>query len=225
MTEAKLAPNLPDWMVQHANRYLSSGGTDGHMYKTTLPGRGEITTPALLLTTTGRKWREVHIPAVLRNGRRHVLRRRFEGRCARTPRVVPQHPRQPGCGGPGRDQEAEGASQDSDGRGTRATLEEVARILASVRRLRAQDRTRDTGRRAGPCPLGYRRLAAHRIVRTLPSTSSSTPSVLWDTMLKRARRGISQSSRTCGWSGDSIANAGNQLQRPRPISPGRFEAK
>ena len=55
MTEAKLAPNLPDWMVQHANRYLSSGGTDGHMYKTTLPGRGEITTPALLLTTTGRK--------------------------------------------------------------------------------------------------------------------------------------------------------------------------
>ena len=55
MTEAKLAPNLPDWMVQHANRYLSSGGTDGHMYRTTLPGRGEITTPALLLTTTGRK--------------------------------------------------------------------------------------------------------------------------------------------------------------------------
>ena len=31
MTEAKLAPNLPGWMVEHANRYLSSGGTDGHM--------------------------------------------------------------------------------------------------------------------------------------------------------------------------------------------------
>ena len=31
MTEAKLAPNLPDWMVEHANRYLASGGTDGHM--------------------------------------------------------------------------------------------------------------------------------------------------------------------------------------------------
>ena len=26
MTEAKLAPNLPDWMVKHANRYLASGG-------------------------------------------------------------------------------------------------------------------------------------------------------------------------------------------------------
>ena len=25
MTEAKLAPNLPGWMVDHTNRYLSSG--------------------------------------------------------------------------------------------------------------------------------------------------------------------------------------------------------
>src|SRR4051812_45173514 len=55
MAEAKLAPNLPDWMLEHANRYLSSGGTDGHMYKVTVPQRGEITAPALLLTTTGRK--------------------------------------------------------------------------------------------------------------------------------------------------------------------------
>ncbi|WP_342641854.1 nitroreductase family deazaflavin-dependent oxidoreductase [Rhodoligotrophos ferricapiens] len=55
MAEAKLATNLPDWMVEHARRYLASGGTDGHMYKTTLPGRGEITVPSLLLTTTGRK--------------------------------------------------------------------------------------------------------------------------------------------------------------------------
>ena len=55
MAEAKLAPNLPDWQVQHANRYLASGGSDGHMYKIDVPGRGEITAPALLLTTTGRK--------------------------------------------------------------------------------------------------------------------------------------------------------------------------
>jgi hypothetical protein len=55
MSEAKLAPNLPDWMVEHANRYLASGGTDGHMYKAAVPRRGEITAPALLLTTTGRK--------------------------------------------------------------------------------------------------------------------------------------------------------------------------
>ena len=55
MTEAKLAPNLPGWMVDHANRYLSSGGTDGHMYKMTPPGQLEMTVPSLLLTTTGRK--------------------------------------------------------------------------------------------------------------------------------------------------------------------------
>ena len=55
MTEAKLAPNLPGWMVDHANRYLASGGADGHMYKITQPGRPELTVPSLLLTTTGRK--------------------------------------------------------------------------------------------------------------------------------------------------------------------------
>lgn len=55
MSEAKLAPNLPEWMVEHANCYISSGGTDGHMYKTSLPGRPEMVVPSLLLTTTGRK--------------------------------------------------------------------------------------------------------------------------------------------------------------------------
>jgi deazaflavin-dependent oxidoreductase (nitroreductase family) len=55
MAEAKLAPNMPTWMVEHGNRYLASDGADGHMYKTTLPGGGDITVPALLLTTTGRK--------------------------------------------------------------------------------------------------------------------------------------------------------------------------
>jgi deazaflavin-dependent oxidoreductase (nitroreductase family) len=55
MTDAKLAPNLPDWMVDHANRYLASGGADGHMYKMALPGKPEMTVPSLLLTTTGRK--------------------------------------------------------------------------------------------------------------------------------------------------------------------------
>ena len=55
MADAKLAPNLPGWMVDHANRYISSGGTEGHMYKMTQPGRPEMTVPSLLLTTTGRK--------------------------------------------------------------------------------------------------------------------------------------------------------------------------
>jgi deazaflavin-dependent oxidoreductase (nitroreductase family) len=55
MTEAKLAPNLPGWMVEHAKRYISSGGTEGHMHKITPPGLAEMTVPSLLLTTTGRK--------------------------------------------------------------------------------------------------------------------------------------------------------------------------
>jgi len=96
MAEAKLAPNLPNWMLEHANRYLASGGTDGHMFKVTVPQHGEITAPALLLTTTGRKvWRQVHIPAVLRNGRRQLLRHRLKGRRARTPGVVPQYSGEP----------------------------------------------------------------------------------------------------------------------------------
>jgi hypothetical protein len=33
MADAKLAPNLPDWTVEHTNRYLASGGTDGHIYR------------------------------------------------------------------------------------------------------------------------------------------------------------------------------------------------
>lgn len=55
MTDAKLAPNLPQWMIDHSNRYLSSGGTDGHMYTINMPGRPALTVPSLMLTTVGRK--------------------------------------------------------------------------------------------------------------------------------------------------------------------------
>lgn len=55
MTDAILAPNLPQWMVDHANRYLSSGGTDGHIYTIKREGLPELGVPSLLLTTTGRK--------------------------------------------------------------------------------------------------------------------------------------------------------------------------
>jgi deazaflavin-dependent oxidoreductase (nitroreductase family) len=61
MAEASLAPNLPQWMVEHANRYISSGGADGHLYKMSQPGRPQITVPSLLLTTTGRKSGEKYI--------------------------------------------------------------------------------------------------------------------------------------------------------------------
>jgi deazaflavin-dependent oxidoreductase (nitroreductase family) len=55
MAEAKLAPNLPQWMIDHVNRYTSSGGSEGHMYTLTPPGYSKMTVPSLLLTTTGRK--------------------------------------------------------------------------------------------------------------------------------------------------------------------------
>jgi hypothetical protein len=70
MTDAKLAPNLPGWMVEHANRYLSSGGTEGHMYKMTQPGRPEITgTVAAADDDWPEVGRAVHLPAVLRESR------------------------------------------------------------------------------------------------------------------------------------------------------------
>ncbi len=61
MTEAKLAPNLPQWMKDHADRYLSTGGTDGHIYTLARPGAAPITVPSLLLTTTGRKSGEKYL--------------------------------------------------------------------------------------------------------------------------------------------------------------------
>ncbi len=61
MPDAKLAPNLPGWMVDHANRYIASGGKEGHMYTVTPPGYSEMVVPSLLLTTTGRKSGEKYI--------------------------------------------------------------------------------------------------------------------------------------------------------------------
>ncbi len=54
MIAGKLAPKMPDWMVQHTNRYISSGGTDGHIYNIKPQGYGELNVPALLLGTKGR---------------------------------------------------------------------------------------------------------------------------------------------------------------------------
>lgn len=55
MSQAKLAPKMPQWMVDHTNMYLSSGGKEGHMYTTALPNGAKITVPSLLLITAGRK--------------------------------------------------------------------------------------------------------------------------------------------------------------------------
>ena len=61
MAEAKLAPKLPQWMIDHANRYISSGGSEGHIYTITPPGYSELHVPSLLLTTAGRKSGEKYV--------------------------------------------------------------------------------------------------------------------------------------------------------------------
>ena len=136
MTEAKLAPNLPGWMVDHTNRYLSSGGADGHMYKMTQPGRPEMTVPSLLLTTTGRKSGERFIfPLFYGTAGDGLFRDRLERRRTATPRLVSQHPRQPGRRGAGRGREDEGAGQNRHRRGARAAVAKVPGVLAALCRL------------------------------------------------------------------------------------------
>ncbi len=61
MTDAKMPDNLPQWMKDHVDRYLKSGGTDGHMYTTNFPNQPQRTVPSLLLITKGRKTGNKHL--------------------------------------------------------------------------------------------------------------------------------------------------------------------
>jgi proline iminopeptidase len=62
MIEAKVPEGLPKWMSDHVDRYLKSGGKDGHLYTIKPPGMDkEITVPALLLVTKGRKSGEKYL--------------------------------------------------------------------------------------------------------------------------------------------------------------------
>ena len=67
MTEAKLAPNMPKWMVDHTNLYLSSGGKEGHMYTIKQPDRPELSRAVAAADDHGPQvGREIPVPAVLR---------------------------------------------------------------------------------------------------------------------------------------------------------------
>ena len=62
MIQAKVPEGLPQWMSEDLDRYLKSGGKDGHMYTIKPPGMDkEITVPALLLVTKGRKSGEKYL--------------------------------------------------------------------------------------------------------------------------------------------------------------------
>jgi deazaflavin-dependent oxidoreductase (nitroreductase family) len=58
MADAKVPPQLPDWMKDHIKRYLASNGADGHLM--TLPSHASPV-PTLLLTTTGRRSGEKYL--------------------------------------------------------------------------------------------------------------------------------------------------------------------
>ena len=154
MTDAKLAPNLPNWMVEHANRYLSSGGTDGHMFKPTQPGRPDMTVPSLLLTTTGRKSGEKFIFPLYygKTGDSYIVVASKGG--------APQHPgwyrnllAKPEAEVQVGTEKFQGAGPDRHRRGARPAVARGAEILAALRRLPEEDRARDPGRRARPRPL------------------------------------------------------------------------
>ena len=41
MADAKLAPKMQEWQVEHTNLYLSRGGKEGHIMTRTPPGYTE----------------------------------------------------------------------------------------------------------------------------------------------------------------------------------------
>jgi hypothetical protein len=143
MARAKLAPNLPDWMVEHTNRYLSSGGTDGPCTITTWSAGDDRS--VVLLTTKGRVRRNSYFRCSTGTRQLFVV----------ASRRSPQHPGwyrnilAAQRSGSGRDQEDSGAGADRHGRGTDAALGRGAEILAPLCRVSAQDRARDPGGRVG----------------------------------------------------------------------------
>ena len=61
MIDAKVPAGLPQWMLDHVDKYMKSGGKEGHMYTLTVPGRPAGTVPSLLLVTKGRKSGEKYL--------------------------------------------------------------------------------------------------------------------------------------------------------------------
>ena len=59
LADVNIPPALPQWMKDHVDRYMKSGGKDGHMFTTpTQPG---LSVPSLLLVTKGRKSGNKHL--------------------------------------------------------------------------------------------------------------------------------------------------------------------
>ena len=179
MAEAKLAPNMPDWQVQHANRYLESGGTEGATYTVDVPGRGKITAPALLLTTTGRKSGNKFIFPLFygTDGDSYIIVASKGG--------APEHPgwyrnlvANPDVEVQVGTKKLKARARTATGEERGATLEKGARVLAALCRLCAQDRTRNPCRRAGSHPLTSRDSGAQAYGTRRSATASRRDSAV-----------------------------------------------
>ena len=54
MADANVPAGMPGWIQKHVRQYLESGGSEGHMWDSSVVG-GTGPLPTLLLTTIGRK--------------------------------------------------------------------------------------------------------------------------------------------------------------------------
>ena len=117
MIQAKVPEGLPKWMSEHVDRYLKSGGKDGHMYEANFPNMKPITVPSLLLVTKGRKSGEKYLfPLFYGETGKQLLHRRVEGRRAGSSRLVQEHPRQSRGRAAGRHQDGQGQGPHRIGR-------------------------------------------------------------------------------------------------------------
>ncbi len=74
MIDAKMPDNLPQWMKDHVDRYLKSGGKDGHMYTTNSPTSRAQRAVAAARHQGAQDRQEAPLPAVLwRTGKGYFL--------------------------------------------------------------------------------------------------------------------------------------------------------
>ena len=81
MSEAK-APQLPQWITDHLQRYLDTNGADGHMWDSG-PVGGPGLLPTLLLTTSGPPLGQAHHHAAESMARRTAATSSSPQRAAR----------------------------------------------------------------------------------------------------------------------------------------------
>jgi len=64
MSDFTVPEHLPDWISSHVRTYLESGGTEGHLWDSTVVG-GPGPLPCLLLLTKGRKsGKKITVPLI-----------------------------------------------------------------------------------------------------------------------------------------------------------------